>query len=208
MSTQTGYPRATLWRGIPTQELSNQPTTQLWPVLQRFHVEQTQTTWNGESFLPFHWTSCTCQELDHWGYLTICKTHSSRQICDWYRINSHFKYPTETRVLVDDLSEKKPYRACSVSRQAWGLTEANVLVWPCPALLVLHTFRRVRTALRYLDYQKTPSAAQKKTLGLSVLCDLRSASPLRILLPAPLVCVFMSILTCIWCIGTSRKHPV
>lgn len=133
MSTQTGYPRATLWRGIPTQELSNQPTTQLWPVLQRFHVEQTQTTWNGESFLPFHWTSCTCQELDHWGYLTICKTHSSRQICDWYRINSHFKYPTETRVLVDDLSEKKTYRACSVSRQAWGLTEANVLVWPCPA---------------------------------------------------------------------------
>lgn len=104
--------------------------------------------------------------------------------------------------------KKKPYRACSVSRQAWGLTEANVLVWPCPALLVLHTFRRVRTALRYLDYQKTPSAAQKKTLGLSVLCDLRSASPLRILLPAPLVCVFMSILTCIWCIGTSRKHPV
>lgn len=89
MSTQTVYPRAPLWRGIPTQELSNQPTTQLWPVLPRFHVGLTQTTWNGESFLPFHWTSCTCQDLEHWGYLTIYKTHSSREICDWYRINSH-----------------------------------------------------------------------------------------------------------------------
>lgn len=100
---------------------------------------------------------------------------------------------------------RKLYRACTVSRRTWELTGANVLVCPCPAPLVLYTLERFRRAMRCLDYPKTPTAALKKTLGLSVL-DLLLLSIFSSL--HRFVCVFMSSLTCIWCIGTSRQHPV
>lgn len=103
---------------------------------------------------------------------------------------------------------RKPYKACSVSRRMWDLTEANVLVWPRPAPPVLYKsehFQRVWAAMRCLDYLRTPSAAQRKTLGLSVLDQLPLSTSYSLY---RFVCVFMSSLTYIWCIGTSRQHPV
>lgn len=122
------------------------------------------------------------------------------------------KLPPEASIKDQSVSGwlvRKPYKACSVSSVCvWDLTEANVLVWPCPAPPVLHKserFQRVRAAMRCLDYLKTPSAAQRKTLGLSVL-DLL---PLSIFYSmCRFVCVFMSSLAYIWCIGTGRQHPV
>lgn len=184
--------------------VSNQATTRLWSVLPRFSVELSQTERDGESFLSFDWTSCTCQDLDNRDNLqnTLLRT-------DQWPIENKLspevsnRDPSVGRSLV-----RKQCRACTVSRRTWELTEANVLVWPCPAPLVLYTlecFPSVQTAMSCLDDQRTPSAAQRKTVVLSVL-DLH---PLSIFYSLRcFVCVFMSTLTYSWCIGTSRQHPV
>lgn len=204
MSSQTGYPRITVCtviEGNPhTNVVSNKPTTHLWSVL-----PGPLSNWLSQCETVK--VSCPFTEppapVKIWTTETSWRSARHTLKTDVWLIQN--KLPPEESIKdpsVIGWLVRKPCRACSVSRWTWELTEAFDF-----ALLLLYCAPQgaFRGAMRCLHYLKTPSAAQRKTLGFSVL-DLLPLGTFYSLLH--FVCVLMSSLTCIWCIGTSRQHPV
>lgn len=207
MSAQLGYPRITLlWRGIPTQVLwvtNPQPNCgQCYPVSCR-------TDSDGVRWWKFPVLSLNFLHLSRPGPPRLADNLQSTLLKTDLWINSRLKYPLKTWVSVDDLSGNRTGPALSPadveSYQKW-----TSWFWPCPAPSVLlptpwSAFRGWGLLWGVWTTWRIPVQALRKTLGLSVV-DLLPLSTFYSL--HRYVCVFMSSLNYIWCIGTGRQHPV
>lgn len=118
-----------------TSVVSNKPTTQMWSVIPGLLSNWLRWCERVKTSCPF---TEPLAPVKFWTTETRWQSAKHTLKKDLWLIQN--KLPPEVAIKDPSVSRwlvRRLYRACSVSRWTWELTEANVSVWPCPAPPVL-----------------------------------------------------------------------